>query len=131
MSITNPPGKDAYPIASFTWLLLYENPDDKAQAKIMVDFMKWALTDGQKFAKELGYAPLPKALVDMELKALGESQALGRCRLGLFGARSDEVIFRAGTGAFAVLLIVIVVAIGVELCASRCCRSSSSAGTSG
>ena len=72
VSITNPPGKDAYPIASFTWLLLYENPDDKAQAKIMVDFMKWALTDGQKFAKELGYAPLPKALVDMELKALAK-----------------------------------------------------------
>ena len=70
VSITNPPGKDAYPIASFTWLLLYENPEDKAQAKIMVDFMKWALTDGQKFAEELGYAPLPKAVVDMEMKAL-------------------------------------------------------------
>jgi phosphate transport system substrate-binding protein len=70
VSITNPPGKDAYPIASFTWLLLYENPQDKAQAKVMVDFMKWALTDGQKFAKDLGYAPLPKQVVDMELKAL-------------------------------------------------------------
>ena len=44
------PGADAYPISSFTWLLFYENPKDKAQAKIMVDFMKWALTDGQKFA---------------------------------------------------------------------------------
>ena len=55
-----PPGEDAYPIASFTWILLYENPDDKAQAKVMVDFMKWALTDGQKFASELGYAPLPQ-----------------------------------------------------------------------
>jgi phosphate transport system substrate-binding protein len=72
VSITNPPGKDAYPIASFTWLLLYEAPDDKAQGKVMVDFMKWALTDGQKFAKELGYAPLPKAIVDMELKALAK-----------------------------------------------------------
>ena len=51
VSITNPPGKDAYPIASFTWLLFYENPQDKAQAKTMVDFMKWALSDGQKFAK--------------------------------------------------------------------------------
>jgi phosphate transport system substrate-binding protein len=72
VSITNPPGKDAYPIASFTWLLLYENPEDKAHGKIMVDFMKWALTDGQKFAKDLGYAPLPKAIVDMELKALAK-----------------------------------------------------------
>jgi len=70
VSITNPPGKDAYPIASFTWLLLYENPQDKTQAKIMVEFMQWALTDGQKHARELGYAPLPKAIVDMELKAL-------------------------------------------------------------
>ena len=53
------PGKGVYPISSFTWLLLYENPKDKAQAKAMVDFMKWALTDGQKFAPDLGYAPLP------------------------------------------------------------------------
>ena len=59
VSITNAPGKGVYPISSFTWLLLYENPKDKAQAKVMVDFMKWALTDGQKFAPELGYAPLP------------------------------------------------------------------------
>jgi phosphate transport system substrate-binding protein len=72
VSITNAPGKDAYPIASFTWLLLYEAPQDKGQAKIMVDFVKWALTDGQKFAKELGYAPLPKAVVDMELKTLAK-----------------------------------------------------------
>jgi phosphate transport system substrate-binding protein len=70
VSITNPPGEKAYPIASFTWLLLYEDAQDKAQAKIMVDFMKWALTDGQKFAKELGYAPLPKTIVDREMKAL-------------------------------------------------------------
>jgi phosphate transport system substrate-binding protein len=70
VSITNPPGQDAYPIASFTWILLYQNPDDKAQARVMVDFMKWALTDGQPHARELGYAPLPKAVVDMELEAL-------------------------------------------------------------
>jgi len=70
VSITNPPGADAYPIASFTWLLFYENPDDKAQARTMVDFMKWALGDGQKFAKDLGYAPLPAPIVAMELKAL-------------------------------------------------------------
>ena len=49
---------------------LRESRQDKQQGKIMVDFMKWALTDGQKFATELGYAPLPKAVVDMELKAL-------------------------------------------------------------
>ena len=70
VSITNPPGAEAYPIASFTWLLLYESPDDKAQSKAMVDFVKWALSDGQKFAKDLGYAPLPEPIVAMELKAL-------------------------------------------------------------
>ena len=59
VSITNAPGKNVYPVASFTWLLFYENPKDKQRARAMVDFMKWALTDGQKFAPELGYAPLP------------------------------------------------------------------------
>jgi phosphate transport system substrate-binding protein len=70
VSITNAPGKGVYPISSFTWLLLYENPKDKQRSKIMVDFMKWALGDGQKFAPELGYAPLPKGVVDLELPAL-------------------------------------------------------------
>lgn len=70
VSITNPPGEQAYPIASFTWMLFYEDPQDKAQARAMVEFMKWALTDGQQFAAELGYSPLPANVVEMELKAL-------------------------------------------------------------
>ncbi len=70
VSITNAPGKDAYPISSFTWLLFYENPKDKRMAKTMVEFMKWALTDGQKFAPELGYAPLPQEVVKLEMAAL-------------------------------------------------------------
>ena len=72
VSITNPPGKTAYPVASFTWMLLYENAKNKNQAKIMVDFMKWALTDGQKFAAPLDYAPLPEAVVKMEMAALAK-----------------------------------------------------------
>jgi phosphate transport system substrate-binding protein len=71
VSITNAPGKGVYPISSFTWLLLYESPKDKAQGKVMVDFVKWALTDGQKFAPELGYAPLPAEVVKLEMAALG------------------------------------------------------------
>src|SRR5437879_11244263 len=74
VSITNPPGKDAYPISSFTWILLNQNPTDKVRARIIVDFMKWALADGQKEAPALNYAPLPKAVVDRETQALGESQ---------------------------------------------------------
>src|SRR5262245_34847044 len=70
VSITNAPGKGVYPISSFTWILLYENPKDKAQSKVMVDFMKWALSDGQKFAGELGYAPLPAEVVKLEMDAL-------------------------------------------------------------
>lgn len=70
VSITNPPGDDVYPLSSFTWLLMYENPKDKALAKTMVDFTKWALSDGQKYAADLGYAPLPKVVVDLELKSL-------------------------------------------------------------
>jgi phosphate transport system substrate-binding protein len=70
VSITNAPGKDTYPISSFTWLLLYESPKDKMQAKTFVDFMKWMLADGQGFASNLGYAPLPKPVVQLELEAM-------------------------------------------------------------
>ena len=74
VSITNAPGKGVYPVSSFTWLLFYEDPKDKAQSKAMVDFMKWALADGQKEAPALNYAPLPKAVVDRETQALGKIQ---------------------------------------------------------
>jgi phosphate transport system substrate-binding protein len=70
VSITNAPGADAYPISSFTWMLFYENPKDKTAAKTMVEFMKWALTDGQKFTADLGYAPLPANVVKLEMDAL-------------------------------------------------------------
>jgi len=70
VSITNAPGKGVYPISSFTWLLFYENPKDKPKARTMVDFMKWALSDGQKAASDLGYAPLPSEVVALEMEAL-------------------------------------------------------------
>jgi phosphate transport system substrate-binding protein len=72
VSITNAPGKGVYPVSSFTWLLYYQNPKDKQRGRIMVDFLKWALTDGQRFASELGYAPLPEAVVKLEMAALGK-----------------------------------------------------------
>jgi len=70
VSITNAPGNNVYPISSFTWLLFNERPGDSVRAKTMVDFAKWALTDGQRFTTELGYAPLPKEVVTMEMQAL-------------------------------------------------------------
>jgi len=70
VSITNASGMGAYPISSFTWILMYENPTDKKRASVMVDFMKWALDDGQKYGAELGYAPLPANVVMLEKAAL-------------------------------------------------------------
>jgi len=70
VSITNAPGAGVYPISSFTWLLFYESPSDKKRSRIMMDFMKWALTDGQKFAAELGYAPLPQDIAVLAMAAL-------------------------------------------------------------
>jgi phosphate transport system substrate-binding protein len=70
VSITNAPGQGAFPISSFTWILLYEQPQDAKLAPVMVDFMKWALSDGQKMAADLGYAPLPAGLIQKELEQL-------------------------------------------------------------
>ncbi len=70
VSITNAPGKNVYPVSSFTWLLLYESAKDKERSRLMVDFVKWALTEGQKYCGDLGYAPLPEGVVKLEMEAL-------------------------------------------------------------
>ena len=66
VSITNPPGKDAYPIASFTWLLIPLPSKDPAKGKILNDFLNWMVTDGQKMTSELSYAPLPENVAAKE-----------------------------------------------------------------
>ena len=63
VSITNSPGKTAYPIASFTWLLIPTNPTDKNKGKILKDFLFWMLDQGQAMTEALSYAPLPKEVV--------------------------------------------------------------------
>ncbi len=70
VSITNPPGKGVYPISSFTWMLFHEQPTDAVRARAMKDFMRWALTDGQQFATDLGYARLPPTVATLSLSAL-------------------------------------------------------------
>ncbi len=70
VSITSPAGKDAYPISSFTWLLVPASIQDAKKRKIIVDFLHWMLTDGQKRAAPLSYAPLPKEVVAKEVKAI-------------------------------------------------------------
>lgn len=64
VSITNAPGKDAYPISSFTWLLIPVQSKDPAKGKILGDFLSWMLADGQKMTTALTYAPLPANVVD-------------------------------------------------------------------
>ncbi|MGA9041249.1 MAG: phosphate ABC transporter substrate-binding protein PstS [Terriglobales bacterium] len=59
VSITNAPGKDAYPISSFTWLLIPAQSKDAAKGKILADFLSWMVNDGQKMTADLTYAPLP------------------------------------------------------------------------
>ena len=70
VSITNAPGKDAYPISSFTWLLIPQQSKDAAKGKILADFLNWMVTDGQKMTNALSYAPLPEAVVQKEKEAI-------------------------------------------------------------
>jgi len=82
VSITNPPGENAYPIASFTWLLVHKDNKDAGKAKLIKDFLTWMIgPDAQKMATELKYAPLPAEVVSLvqarlpTLKAGGKSIA--------------------------------------------------------
>ncbi|MDQ1389099.1 MAG: phosphate transport system substrate-binding protein [Acidobacteriaceae bacterium] len=70
VSITNAPGKLAYPISSFTWLLIPEQSKDAAKGKILADFLNWMVTDGQKMTEALSYAPLPESVVQKEKEAI-------------------------------------------------------------
>jgi phosphate transport system substrate-binding protein len=70
VSITNSPAKTAYPIASFTWLLIPTNPTDKNKGKILKDFLFWMLDQGQTMTEALSYAPLPKPVVELEKAAI-------------------------------------------------------------
>lgn len=74
VSITNASGKAAYPISSFTWLLIPEKFSDAAKRDAMKGFIKWAITDGQSYVEPLSYAKLPKEVVAKELKAIGKVQ---------------------------------------------------------
>jgi phosphate transport system substrate-binding protein len=63
MSITNAQGDAAYPISAFTYLLVYKEQRDAAKGKALVDFLKWGVTEGQRYAPDLHYAPLPQNIV--------------------------------------------------------------------
>jgi phosphate transport system substrate-binding protein len=74
VSITNAPGKDAYPISSFTWLLIPEKITDPAKKKAITEFLKWMVADGQKMTEALAYAQLPKTVIAKETKAIAKIQ---------------------------------------------------------
>jgi phosphate transport system substrate-binding protein len=71
VSIVNAPGREAYPISSFTWLLVYANQADATKGKKLIDFMRWAFHAGEQSAGTLDYAPLPTNMVAMLDKRLG------------------------------------------------------------
>jgi phosphate transport system substrate-binding protein len=70
VSITNAPGKNAYPIASFTWLLIPGRIPDPQKKNALVSFLRWMVGEGQKYAEPLAYAPLPREVVAKELNAI-------------------------------------------------------------
>lgn len=71
-SMTNASGKDAYPIAGATWLLIYQQQKDPTKGKKLVEFLKWAATKGEMMAKDLDYAPLPENVQQRVLKRIDE-----------------------------------------------------------
>ncbi len=74
VSITNPPGAKAYPIASFTWLLVPSKIADSTKRTTIVDFLKWMVTTGQGAAEALSYARLPAEVVTKETAAFAKIQ---------------------------------------------------------
>lgn len=71
-SITNAKGKDSYPISSYTYLLIYEKQKDAGKGKTLKEFLVWAMNDGEKFAKDLGYAPLPPTVIAKSLEKVNK-----------------------------------------------------------
>jgi len=72
VSITNASGKDAYPIASFTWLLIPVRAKDASKGKVIKEFITWMLSEGQSMTSSLSYAPLPQSVVEKEKAALAQ-----------------------------------------------------------
>jgi len=71
-AVPDPAGQDAYPIVTYSWLLLYKRYEDPQKAKVLQELLRWGLTDGQQFASELGYVPLPSAVAQQAIAALSQ-----------------------------------------------------------
>jgi phosphate transport system substrate-binding protein len=78
VSVVDGPGVNTYPIAGFTYLLVPKNPKDSARGRALVDFLHWAMGPGQQMAEQLLYAPLPRSVVALNERALGQVRITGR-----------------------------------------------------
>jgi phosphate transport system substrate-binding protein len=72
MFFPDPPGKSSYPLVTYSWILLYGNYPDGKKGAVVKDFIKWGITDGQRYAESLGYCPLPDFIRGLSTKAIGE-----------------------------------------------------------
>jgi phosphate transport system substrate-binding protein len=72
VSITNAPGRGAYPISSFTWLLVPERMRDAEKGQVMAAFLRWMIDDGEAMTKKLGYAPLPEKVASQVRKTISQ-----------------------------------------------------------
>ncbi|WCK56691.1 phosphate ABC transporter substrate-binding protein PstS [Aneurinibacillus sp. Ricciae_BoGa-3] len=77
VSLVNESGKNSYPIVGTTWALVYADNKDQAKTEKVVNLLKWCVTDGQKYATELQYAPLPKQIQDLDIEQLKKVKANG------------------------------------------------------
>jgi phosphate transport system substrate-binding protein len=82
VSITNAPGPEAYPISSFTWILVYSDQSDAKKAKALLDWLSWCVHDGQEMATPMHFAPLPKAFIPLDEKKLKSVKCEGNSILG-------------------------------------------------
>ncbi|MFA6455630.1 MAG: phosphate ABC transporter substrate-binding protein PstS [Bacteroidota bacterium] len=78
VSITDASGKDSYPISGFTWLLIYKDQKSEEKATAIVNFLKWSMNEGEKFAPALYYAPLPKAVIKLNEKKIASIRFNGK-----------------------------------------------------
>jgi phosphate transport system substrate-binding protein len=74
----NAPGDESYPIAGFSWIVVFQNQKDAAKGDAIVKMLKYIVTDGQQFATALDYAPLPKPVQDLALKAISSMTVAGK-----------------------------------------------------
>ncbi|HJU96001.1 MAG TPA: phosphate ABC transporter substrate-binding protein PstS [Nitrososphaera sp.] len=130
VSTTNAPGKDSYPISSFSYLLLYKelgtNPriDSLDKARALVDFVSWAITDGQQFADDLGYVALPDNVVTLNQDTLSSLTYEGQPVLTTESeadAASSEIL---ASFVVAVIILPIVAAVGMIIYVRRKNRGS-------